>query len=94
VEEITMPCMVAVNVPEEPEKTSDRRSTALPGESVTRGVLDAVPVLETDREGVGVPVAVRVVVGLPVAVSDNELVVDGVNDSEGVIEGVAEPSHT
>ena len=35
-------CMAAVKAPEEPEKTSDRRSTALPEEGVTRGVLDEV----------------------------------------------------
>jgi hypothetical protein len=34
--------MAAVKAPEEPEKTSDRRSTALPGEGVTRGVLEGV----------------------------------------------------
>ena len=41
-EVMMVPCMAGVKVPEEPEKTSDRRSTALPGEGVTRGVLDGV----------------------------------------------------
>ena len=52
VEVMMVPCMAAVNVSEEPEKTSDRRSTALPGEGVTRGVF------ERDADGVGVGVAV------------------------------------
>ena len=45
-------CIAAVKVPDDAEKIKDRRSTALPIDGVTSGVL----------EGVGVPVEVSVVV--------------------------------
>ena len=64
VEVMMVPCMAAVKAIEEPEKISDRRSTALPGEGVTMGVLDGVldgvPVVVPVPEGVAVRVVVDV----------------------------------
>ena len=87
-----VPCMAAVKAIEEPEKISDRRSTALPGEGVTRGVLDEV------LEPVGVGVAVSVVVevreivgvwdGVIVGEAVRVVVVDGVAVRVVVVDGV------
>jgi hypothetical protein len=97
-EAMMVPCMAAVKAPgEEPEKTRDRRSTGLPGEGVTRGVLEGdaggvcVGVAEDDGEAVSVVVevgeAVREMEGVGVAVS---VVVD-VREAEGVVVGEGEP---
>ncbi len=61
-------CIAAVNAPVEPEKISDRRSTALPGDGVTSGVLEGVsddvpvPLEVTDSDGV--PEGLREAVGV------------------------------
>lgn len=91
-------CMAGVKAPEaEPEKTSDRRSTALPGGGVARGVL------ERDAGGVEDGVAdedgeaVRVVVEVGEDVAETEGVGEAVSvvvderEAEGVVVGVGEP---
>ena len=96
-------CMAGVKAPEaEPEKTSDRRSTALPGGGVARGVLErdaggvedgvAGGVLEGEAGGVCVGVAeddeeaVSVVVDVEEEVSE----IEGVGEAVSVVVDVKE----
>jgi len=65
-------CMASVNVPEEPEKTNDTRSTALPLDGVTSAVLDGVRVFDGVREAVSVVVDERETVGVTEGVEDHD----------------------
>jgi hypothetical protein len=92
-EVMMVPCMAAVKAPgEEPEKTRDRRSTALPGEGVTRGVLegDAGGVAEDDEEAVSVVVDVGEAVCEIEGVGEAVSVVVDVKEAESVVVGVGE----
>lgn len=81
-------CMASVNVPEEPEKINDTRSTALPLDGVTSAVLDGVRVFEGVGEAVSVVVDERETVGEFDGVRVGEAVGDVVLDGVGVCEGV------
>ena len=87
-EVMMVPCMASVNVPEEPEKTNDTRSTALPLDGVTSAVLDGVLVCVGVGEAVSVVVDERDTVGEFDGVLVGEAVRVLVEDGVGVGEGV------
>ena len=78
-------CIASVNVPEEPKKINETRSTALPGDGVTSGEFDGEGVVEPVHEPDGVPD------GVFEPVAAREGVVEPVHEPDGVPDGVFEP---